>query len=86
MADALSRLDMSSNKSDTLEETYMAELLGLDLEDIPKDAFPLTYKNITSEQKQDKDLLNKLKNPQNSNTTLKIKTYRGGGKSYSSIT
>jgi hypothetical protein len=39
-----------------------------------------------SEQKQDKDLLEKLKNPQNSNTTLKIKTYCGGGKSYSLIT
>jgi Integrase zinc binding domain len=64
----------------------MAELFGLDSEDIPKDTFPLTYKNIMSEQKQDKDLLEKLKNPQNSNTTLKIKTYRGGGKSYSLVT
>ena len=80
VADALSRLDMYSDKSHTAEETYMAELFGLDSEDIPKDAFPLTYTNIMSEQKHDKDLLEKLKNPQNSNTTLKIKTYRGGGK------
>jgi hypothetical protein len=77
VADALSRLDMSSDKSHNSEETYMAESLGLDSEDIPKDAFPLTYKNIMSEQKQDKDLLEKLKNHQNSNTTLKIRTYRG---------
>jgi hypothetical protein len=78
-ADTLSCLDMSSDKSHTAEEIYMAELFGLDLEDILKDAFSLTYKKIMSEQKQDKDLLEKLKNPQNSNTTLKIKTYRGGG-------
>jgi hypothetical protein len=37
VADALSRLDMSSDKSHTAEETYMAELFGLDTEDIPKD-------------------------------------------------
>ena len=83
VADALSRLDMSSNKSDTVEDTYMAELFGLDSEDIPKDAFPLTYEHIMSEQKHDKNLLNQLKNP---STTLKRKTYRGGGKAYSLIT
>jgi RNase H-like domain found in reverse transcriptase/Integrase zinc binding domain len=86
VADALSRLDMPSDKSHTAEETYTAELFVLDSEDIPKDAFLLTNKNIMSEQKQDKDLLEKLKNPQNSNTTVKIKTYCGGGKSYSLIT
>jgi Integrase zinc binding domain len=86
VADTLSCLDMSSHKSLNSKETYVAELFGLDSEDIPKGAFPLTYKKIMSEQKQDKDLLEKLKNPQNSNTTLKIKTYRGGGKSYSLIT
>jgi hypothetical protein len=57
VADALSRLDMSSDKSHTAEETYTAEIFGLDSEDIPKGAFPLTYKKIMSEQKQDKDLL-----------------------------
>jgi hypothetical protein len=42
VAGALSHLDMSSNKSHNSEETYMAELFGLDSEDTPKDTFPLT--------------------------------------------
>jgi Integrase zinc binding domain len=83
VADALSCLDMSLDKSHNSEETYMAESFGLDSADILKDAFPLTYKNIMSEQKQDKDLLNELKNP---NTRLKLQTYRGGGKVCSLIT
>jgi hypothetical protein len=73
VADALSRLDMSSDKSHTLEETFMAELFGLDSEDIPKNP---NDKNIMSEQKQDKDLLNELKNP---NTRLKLMTNHWGG-------
>jgi hypothetical protein len=36
VADALSCLDMSSDKSHTLEETYMAELFGLDSEEIQR--------------------------------------------------
>ena len=61
--DALSRLDL---KPATIEPSLdqMAELFGLDDNELPVDALPLQYKAIAREQNRDKNLLKLL----NSNT------------------
>ena len=76
VVDALSRLDL---KPATIEPSLdqMAELFGLDDNELPANAFPLQYKAIAREQNKDKNLLKLL----NSNTQgYHIKAFCGGGK------
>ena len=54
MADALSRLNLVSLPSDLQD---MADCYGLDKDDLPSDAFPITYQLINHEQNNDKTLL-----------------------------
>ena len=82
VADALSRLDISTTKDVPTQESNMAECLGMDSDDLSDDAYPLTYKHIMQEQQKDKTLLADLKK----NPRLTLKTYRGGGKERSLIT
>jgi RNase H-like domain found in reverse transcriptase/Integrase zinc binding domain/Reverse transcriptase (RNA-dependent DNA polymerase) len=82
VADALTRLDITQLKHPNTQESQMAECLGLASTDLPDDAYPLTYKNIMREQQKDNQLLKTAK----SNKRLKLKTYRGGGKTRKLIT
>ena len=88
VADALSRLSKEEDKSllkDSLskdETIHMAEYFGFSLDDLPKDAFPLTYKIIMEAQQQDKELINKVE----TRPAYSIKEYHGGGKKWALIT
>jgi len=75
VADALSRLDLIPQKSEQTMN-YLAENYGLNDEDLPADAFPLTYKQIAREQNKDKLLLEKVK----TKADYHLKVFRGGGK------
>jgi len=62
IADALSRLDkVDSKKEKKPKLEKLAELYALDDEDLPADAFPITYSNILKNQQKDKDLLKRFK-------------------------
>jgi hypothetical protein len=79
VADALSRLDIDTPHVDPTNlhaMHYLAEHFGLDNDDLPKDAFPLTYKHIALHQRNDKDLMRKLLH----RTEFRIKSFHGGGK------
>ncbi len=52
VADALSRLPADTTITQTM--------FPLEEDDLPEEAFPLTYKNISKCQKQDKELLKKM--------------------------
>ena len=56
VADALSRLEMTPNKISPQPEK-MAEIFGLEKDDIPDHAYPLSYKTIQRHQKADEELL-----------------------------
>ena len=89
IADALSRLniDETSSENDSKNNTSkpslneLAKHFGLEDDDLPSDAFPVTYSNIMRQQQQDKTLLKLFKNSKN----LKFKEFHGGGKSYKLI-
>jgi hypothetical protein len=53
VADTLSHLEMTSN----MESLDIADCYGLDSDDLPDDAFPISYTLIDCEQKKDKTLL-----------------------------
>jgi hypothetical protein len=53
VADTLSRLEMTSD----VESLDMADCYGLDSDDLPDDAFLISYTLIDREQKKDKTLL-----------------------------
>ena len=77
VADALSRLDLLS-PTDPAEELDTAESFGLDKDDLPGDAFPVTYQLINREQQLDKTLLATVeKDKKNFN----LKEFHGGGRS-----
>lgn len=86
VADALSRLDITTTSSP--QPTIVANALAAGsetingLEELPEDAFPLTYKHIAAAQQLDTALLNKLKHDSNYTVT----TFHGGGKKRSLIT
>ena len=86
VADALSRLplsDINPISDPLLNNAFVAGANKLNsLEEIPQDAFPLTYKIIASEQQKDQSLLQAAKN----SSSYAIKTFHGGGKSRSIIT
>ena len=95
IADALSRLNIdetspeNNSKNNTENNTNiskpslneLAEHFALEDDDLPSDAFPVTYSNIMRQQQQDKKLLKLFKNSKN----LKFKEFHGGGKSYKLI-
>jgi hypothetical protein len=53
VADTLSHLEMTSDT----ESLDMADCYGLDSDDLPDNAFPISYTLINHEQKKDKTLL-----------------------------
>ena len=59
VADVLSRLDLVSLPSNLQD---MVDCYGLDKDDLPSDAFPITYQLINCEQSHDKTLLATIKN------------------------
>ena len=79
VADALSRLDMTST---SIPPEQAAEHFGLEEDDLPDDAFPLSYKTLMIHQQADKALQAlALKNKNYSLTQ-----FHGGGKTRSLIT
>ena len=79
VADALSRLGILNAP---LEEAHFTEELrsacyALDEEDMPEDAFPLSYELIGKFQSKDKEILAELKKTQ---SRYAIKPFEGGGK------
>ena len=82
IADALSRLDkVDSKKEKKPKLEKLAELYALDDDDLPADAFPITYSNILKNQQKDKELLKRFK----SSRDLKFKEFHGGGRSFKLI-
>ena len=74
IANALSRLDLvslPSNPQDTVD------CYGLNKDDLPSDAFPITYQLINHEQNKDKTLLATFKGAKH----YTIKKFHGGGRS-----
>ena len=59
----------------------LAELYALEEDDLPEDAFPITYSNILKHQQKDKKLLKLFK----SSKVLKFKEFHGGGRSFKLI-
>ena len=59
VANALSRLNLVSLPSNVQD---MADCYGLDKDDLPSDAFPITYQLINREQNHDQTLLGTIKN------------------------
>ena len=59
IANVLSRLDLISSPSNVQD---MADCYGLDKDDLPSDAFLITYQLINCEQNNDKTLLATIKN------------------------
>jgi hypothetical protein len=53
VTDTLSRLEMTSD----MESLDMADCYGRDSDDLPDDAFPISYTLIDHKQKKDKTLL-----------------------------
>jgi hypothetical protein len=54
VANTLSHLEMTSD----MESLDMADCYGLNSDDLPDNAFPISYTLIDHEQKKDKTLLN----------------------------
>ena len=71
VADALSRLDLVSLPSD-IED--LVNCYGLDKDDLPSNAFPITYQLINHEQNKDKTLLTTAKGPKH----YMLKEFHGG--------
>jgi len=80
VADALSRLNMGANPQDGSDEPMspqlMAEVYGLEEEDLPEDAYPLNYKSIMIAQQKDQSLLQLAK----TNTEYNLKEFSAAGK------
>ena len=75
LADALSRLDLVSLPSNLQD---MAVCYGLDKDDLPSDAFLITYQLINNKQNKDKTLLATIKQGAKHYT---LKNFHGGGRS-----
>jgi len=71
VADILSRLEMTPSP----ESLDMAEFFGLDSDDLPPNAFPVSYTLLDREQKKDKTLLKKV----HKSTQYSLKKFHGGG-------
>ena len=75
VANALSRLNLVSSPS-TVQD--IADCYGLDKDDLPSDAFPITYQLINHKQNKDKTLLATIK--QDAKHYM-LKEFHGGGRS-----
>ena len=75
VANVLSRLNLVSSPSNLQD---MADCYGLDKDDLPSDAFPITYQLINHEQNKDKTLLATIK--QGAKHYM-LKEFHGGGRS-----
>ena len=75
VANALSRLNLVSLPSDLQD---MADCYGLDKDDLPSNAFPITYQLINHEQNHDKTLLATIKNGAKN---YLLKEFHGGSRS-----
>ena len=75
VADALSRLEMTPDKISP-EPAEMAENFALEEEDLPKEAYPLSYKKIQIHQQKDEELLQKAMSKDNYAEAI----FHGGGK------
>ena len=74
VADALSRLDLVSLPSNVQD---LANCYGLDKDDLPSDAFPITYQLINHEQNKDKTLIATAKGAKH----YMLKEFHGGDRS-----
>ncbi len=72
IADTLSHLEMTSN----MESLDMADCYGLDSNDLPDDAFLVSYTLLDLEQKKDETL---LKQAQTMTHVYSLKKFHGGG-------
>jgi hypothetical protein len=68
--DTLSHLEMSSN----MESLDMGDCYGLDSDDLPDDAFPISHTLIDREEKKDKILLKQAQT-----RSYSLKKFHGGG-------
>ena len=80
VADALSRLQMLPLKSES-NPLYMVEHFGLEEDDLPTDAFPLSYKTLMIHQQADKPLMNTAK----THKGYAVAQFHGGGKTMALI-
>ena len=71
IANALSRLNLVSSPSDIQD---LANCYGLNKDDLPSDAFPITYQLINHEQNKDKTLLTTAKGVKH----YTLKEFHGG--------
>jgi hypothetical protein len=72
VADTLSRIEMTSDT----ESLDMADCYGLDTDDLPDNAFPISYTLLDHEKKKDKTL---LKRAQSMTRAYSLKKFHGGG-------
>jgi hypothetical protein len=70
VANTLSHLEMTSN----MESLDMADCYGLNSDDLPDDAFPISYTLIDHVQKKDKTLLKQAQT-----CSYSLKEFYGGG-------
>ena len=75
VADALSRLDLVSLPSDLQD---MADCYGINKDDLPSDAFVITYQLINHKQNKDKTLLATIKQGVKH---YMLEEFHGGGRS-----
>jgi hypothetical protein len=71
VANTLSHLELTSNT----ESLDMADCYGLDSDDLPDDAFPISYTLLDRKQKKDKTL---LKQAQTTTRAYSLKKFHGG--------
>ena len=75
VADVLSRLDLVSSPSNVQD---MADCYGLNKDDLPSDAFPITYQLINRKQNKDNTLLSTI---EQGAKHYMLKEFHGGGRS-----
>ena len=79
VADAMSRLEIQDTPMSEAHftEALRSEFYGLDEEDLPEDAYPLSYSLLGKHQSTDKAILKELKKPK---SRYSIQPFIGGGK------
>jgi hypothetical protein len=70
VANTLSHLEMTSD----MQSLDIADCYGLNSDDLPDDAFPISYTLIDREQKKDKTLLKRAQT-----RSYSLKKFHGGG-------
>ena len=83
-ADALSRLEIGDTPMDEAHftEEICSEYYAQEADDLPQDAYPLSYQLLGKHQTRDKVILKETKK---NNSRYAIKTYTGRGKSWDLI-